>query len=135
LLPASPEEVFDMWLNPDSFRRWMRPSDADLVYVELHPFVGGSFRFDLQEKDGRVVVHTGQYLDIQRPHKLQFTWNSTVLGDRLSQVTVEFHEQANHCLLVLLHDLPEDDATFADHERGWTLILERLADAQGSNRA
>ncbi len=124
-----------MWLDPDSFRRWMRPSDADLVYVELHPVVGGHFRFDLREKDGRVFVHTGQYLEIQRPEKLRFTWNSTALGDRLSQVTVEFYQQADHCLIVLLHDLPDDDATFKDHRRGWTLILDRLTDAQRANEA
>src|SRR5579859_8152200 len=135
LLPASREEVFDMWLDPDSFRRWMRPSEADLVYVELQPVVGGYFRFDLREKDGSVVVHTGQYLEIQRPDKLRFTWNSTVLGDRSSQVTVEFYEQADNCLMVLLHDLPGDDAMFKDHLRGWTLILDRLMDAQKASKA
>lgn len=124
-----------MWVNPDSFRHWMRPSDADLVFVELHPVLGGNFRFDLREKDGRVIVHAGQYLEIQRPEKLRFTWNSTVLGDRSSQVTVEFHEQAGSCLMVLLHDLPDDDEIFQDHQRGWTLILDRLVGAQGANKA
>jgi uncharacterized protein YndB with AHSA1/START domain len=135
VLPASPEEVFDMWLNPDSFRRWMRPSDAEVIYVELHPVVGGIFRFDLQEKDGRVFKHTGQYLEIQRPHKLRFSWNSTVLGDHSSQVTVEFYEQADNCLMVLMHELPEDDPLFQDHRRGWGLILERFADAQRHNQS
>jgi uncharacterized protein YndB with AHSA1/START domain len=122
-----------MWLNPDSFRRWMRPSDAELIYLELHPVVGGSFRFDLQEKDGRIFVHTGQFLEIQRPQKLRFTWNSTVLGKHTSVVTVEFQEQTDHCLMVLLHELPEDDAIFRDHNRGWSVILDRFMDAQKAN--
>ncbi len=124
-----------MWLDPDSLRRWMRPSDADLVYVELHQVVGGHFRFDLREKDGRVFVHTGQYLEIRRPDKLRFTWNSTVLGERSSQVTVEFHQQADNCLMVLLHDLPDDGALFNDHLRGWAVILHRLMDAQRTSEA
>jgi uncharacterized protein YndB with AHSA1/START domain len=119
-----------MWLNPDSFRRWMRPSDAELVYVELNPVVGGNFRFDLREKDGRIFTHTGEYLVIQRPSKLSFTWNSTVLGEYSSQVSVEFHGQDDKCLIVLQHDLPDDDAIFQDHRRGWGLILERFAGVQ-----
>jgi len=119
-----------MWLDPESFRRWMRPSDAELVYVELHPVVGGIFRFDLRESDGRIFAHWGKYLEIQRPKKLKFTWNSTVLGDRTSQVTVEFHPQADLCLMVLVHDLPEDDAIYHDHLRGWSVILDRFAEAQ-----
>jgi len=131
-LPASAEEVFDMWLDPESVVRWMRPSEAEIVYVELHPVVGGNFRFDMRESDGHIVSHSGQYLEIDRPKKLRFTWNSTVLGDRSSTVTVEFFEQADQCLVVLLHELPEDDAIFHDQERGWTLILERLLHAQSA---
>ncbi len=37
-----------MWLDPDSLRRWMCPGDSTLVYVELTPVVGGTFRFDMQ---------------------------------------------------------------------------------------
>ena len=115
-----------MWLNPESLRRWMRPSDAEVTYVEIHPTVGGTFRFDLREKDGQVFIHTGEYLEIQRPTKLKFTWKSTVLGEHSSLVTLEFYEQADQCLLVLQHDLPPDEAIFEDHRRGWTVILDRL---------
>src|ERR1051326_6882919 len=97
LLPASCEEVFDMWLNPESMSRWMHAGSVVAAYVELNPVVGGTFRIDMQREDGRIFVHTGEYLAIERPHKLVFTWNSTVLGDHSSLVTVEFHEQAENC--------------------------------------
>jgi uncharacterized protein YndB with AHSA1/START domain len=112
----------------------MRPGDADVVYVELHPVVGGTFRIDMRREDGRIFVHTGQYLEIQRPDKLVFTWNSTALGEHSSQVTVEFHEQGEQCLMVLLHDLPPDDAIFEDHRRGWTTILDLLVRDQQANK-
>jgi len=123
-----------MWLDPERFRHWMRPSEADLVFVELNPVLGGSFRFDLREKDGQIHVHSGYYLEIQRPHKLQFSWNSTVLGDHSSQVTVEFHEQGEHCFMVLIHDLPDDEALYEDHRKGWTVIMDRLVEAQRMNK-
>ena len=113
-----------MWLDPASLRRWMCPGDSVVAHVELQPVVGGSFRIDTRVKDGRVFVHTGQYLEIQRPERLVFTWNSTVLGDRSSQVTVEFYEQAENCLMVLIHELPADDELYEDHRKGWATILD-----------
>jgi uncharacterized protein YndB with AHSA1/START domain len=133
MLPASCEEAFDMWLDPESVRLWMRPSDADLVYLDWHPIVGGSFRFDLREADGSLFIHTGNFLEIQRPHRLRFTWNSTVLGQHSSQVTVEFHEQAGGCLMILIHDLPDDHAIFQAHDNGWAVILNRFFDIQQIN--
>jgi len=130
VLPASREEVFDLWLDPESLGRWMRPGNADVVYVEVHAVVGGTFRIDTQTKDGSVFVHTGKYLEIRRPEKLSFTWNSTVLGDQPSRVTIEFYEQAENCLMVLLHDLPPDDAIFEDHRQGWGTVLDLFEEYQ-----
>lgn len=123
-----------MWLDPDSLSRWMRPGDADVAYVELHPVVGGTFRIDTQTKDGRVHVHTGEYLEIKRPDKLVFTWNSTVLGDRSSRVIIEFHEQAGNCLMVLTHELPPDAELVEDHRQGWTIILDLFVQHQAANQ-
>jgi len=118
VLPASREEVFDMWLDPDSLSRWMRPGDSEVAHAEVNPVVGGTFRIDTQTKDGHIFVHTGQYLEIQRPDKLVFTWNSTVLQKHSSQVTIEFYEQAGNCLMVLTHELPPDVELFEDHRSG-----------------
>jgi uncharacterized protein YndB with AHSA1/START domain len=135
VLPAPCEVIFDMWLNPESLRRWMRPGDSDVIYAELNPVVGGTFRIDMRKNDGQLYVHEGQYLEIRRPAKIVFTWNSTVLGDRSSRVTVEFFKQAENCLMVLLHDLPPDDALVEDHRQGWTTILDLLVKQQKSDEA
>jgi uncharacterized protein YndB with AHSA1/START domain len=119
-----------MWLNPESLSRWMRPGDAEVIYVELNPVVGGTFRIDTRTAEGRVVVHTGEYLEIQRPDKLRFSWNSSVLGDQLSQVTIELYAQAENCLMVLMHELPPDDLIFEDHRNGWSTVLDLLVQEQ-----
>ena len=115
-----------MWLDADSLRHWMCTADNEVAHTELNPVVGGSFRFDMLANDGHLHVHTGQYLEIQRPEKLKFTWKSTVLGEYVSQVTVEFYQQAENCLMVLVHDLPPDEAVFEDHRQGWNEILDLL---------
>ena len=116
-----------MWLNPESMSRWMYSSNCVAARVELNPVVEGTFRIEMQEENGRILVHMGQYQVIERPHKLVFTWNSTVLGDHSSLVTVEFHEQDGNCLLILRHDLPPDEKLFEMHRQGWTDILDLLA--------
>ncbi len=102
----------------------MRPGDGDVSHLELNPVVGGTFRFDMRDKDGHIHVHTGQYLEIQRPERLKFTWRSTILGAYTSHVTVEFYQQADKCLMVLMHDLPPDEALIEDHRQGWTEIFD-----------
>jgi uncharacterized protein YndB with AHSA1/START domain len=126
LLPATREEVFDMWLDPASLTHWMRPGGADVIFIEVHPVVGGTFRFDVQTQDGSIFSHTGEYLEILRPQKLRFSWQSTVLGERVSQVTVEFFQQAENCLMVLIHELPPDEAMVEDHRLGWNAIIDLL---------
>ena len=126
MLPASCEEAFDLWLDEEQFHLWMRPSDAELVYVEWRPVVGKTFRFDLRESDGRLFTHTGQFLEIQRPRLISMTWDSTVLGDRTSHVRVEFTKQDGRCIVILIHDLPDDEEIFSDHQRGWLVILQRF---------
>lgn len=116
-----------MWLSAESLGRWMRAGDAQAAFAEVNPVVGGTFRIDMQQPDGRLFAHTGQYLEIQRPEKLRFTWHSTVLGEHASEVTVEFYEQDGQCLMVLSHELPPDEALFEDHRKGWTAILDLLA--------
>jgi uncharacterized protein YndB with AHSA1/START domain len=125
LLPASSDEAFDMWLNPQSIRRWMCPGDSTVSYVEVQPVVGGSFRIDMRSPDDRVMVHTGTYLDIQRPSRLVFTWNSPAL-EQGSQVTVTFADHPDGCLLELHHELLPDQQSVDNHRAGWSDILEHL---------
>lgn len=66
------EDVFDAWLDPTSLADWMRvPSWEKGVTAESQPEVGGSYRLVMHKPDGD-VVHTGTYLEIERPHRLVF---------------------------------------------------------------
>ena len=53
----------------------------------------------------------------------------------MTQVTVEFHEQPENCLMVLLHELPPDDALIESHRQGWTTILDLFVHYQRANRS
>ncbi|MGH7711362.1 MAG: SRPBCC family protein, partial [Gemmatimonadaceae bacterium] len=78
---ASPERVFDAWLDPAKVPIWWKIAAAaagrgatetlERVVIDAH--VGGSFSI-LVKRDAKLIDHTGTYLEIERPRRLAFTW-------------------------------------------------------------
>ena len=125
-MPASPEEVFDAWIDVDSLREWMCPGTSRVSAAEVDPRVGGRFRIVMRNEAGD-TEHSGEYRELRRPERLAFTWISEHTLDRETLVTVELRAVGEETELTLTHEqLPDDDAR-RKHERGWTGIVEKLA--------
>ena len=73
VMPAVPEVVFDQWLDPEALEEWMCPRPVRVLDVTVEPHIGGSVRFDVDDSGTRVLI-TGQFLTIDRPRLLRFTW-------------------------------------------------------------
>ena len=57
---ASPERVFDAWLDPDTAGRWLfTTATGQMVRAEVDPRVGSSFTFT-ERRNGEDVEHTGE---------------------------------------------------------------------------
>ena len=127
-LPASPEEVFDAWLDADGMRHWMTPGRAAEARVRLDARVGGTFQIDMIH-GARVYEHRGEYLVIERPRRLVFTWISEGTNHQRSVVTIELRpagDRGQETELTLTHDgLPTAEAA-REHEKGWTEIVQML---------
>jgi len=130
LIPASREEVFAAWTDPDSIALWMCPGSVIAAEAQLDVRVGGSFRIVMKDA-AEDVAHTGEYVAIEPPSKLVFTWISKNTDHQPTLVTVELHEQGEMCELVLTHErFPRAEAV-KRHQGGWTQIAERLAAHMG----
>src|SRR5258708_37807974 len=103
MLPASREEVFDAWLDSEGMSVWMTPGPIVSSEVTLDPRVGGRFRI-LMKAPTVSYDHTGEFLILDRPSKLQFTWISPGTGNQETIVTIELHERGTQCELVLTHE-------------------------------
>lgn len=124
VLPATPEEVFLAWTDPEHLQQWMSPVGAAEADVDLR--VGGRFRV-VMKGAGLAIEHTGEYLEIEPPERLAFTWRSPYTGDEPSVVTVVLYGRDDGTELVLIHErLPEEKA--ASHGQGWGQMLDRLAE-------
>lgn len=124
-IAATPEKVFDAWTNAKGMEKWMCPGPTERADVELDVRVGGRFRIDMHGA-GQVHEHTGEYLELERPKRLVFTWVSKSTGGRDSRVTVELEPADGGTDVVLTHEgLPSEESA-QNHEMGWASILEKL---------
>jgi uncharacterized protein YndB with AHSA1/START domain len=130
MLPAPREEVFAAWLDPVSLAAFMRPGDVARVTVAVDPRVGGKFRI-VMHKGGGDVEHWGEYLVIEPPARLSFTWISANTALQPTLVTVELTERGDETELVLTHRrLPPEQVEA--HRKGWSDIVRKLESAIGS---
>ena len=126
VLPVERERVFAAWLDPASLATWMRPGDTTGAIVEVDPRVGGRFRILMQQpQESCSYEHQGEYLAIEPPSLLSFTWISAATDLRPTVVTVELHERDSGTELVLTHRrLPP--VRVEAHRQGWTDIVRLL---------
>ena len=122
-LPASIADVFRWWTEPHRLREWMSPIGSVEAEVDLR--VGGALRI-VMRGNGTVIEHVGEYLEIEPPRRLVFTWASPFTGAGPSLVTLDLEpDGADATQLHLVHSrLPESAA--ASHEDGWGTMLDRL---------
>jgi uncharacterized protein YndB with AHSA1/START domain len=124
VIPVPRERVFQAWLDPKSLVQWMRPGGMTEATAEVDAQVGGKFRIVMINGPER-YEHTGEYLAIDPPRRLEFTWISDATDHRTTVVTVEFLEHNRGTELVLTHRrLPAKQVE--SHRGGWTDILQLL---------
>lgn len=128
IIHAPIEKVFDAWLNPILLSKFMTPMpgmpESD---VENDARQGGAFTIIMHVGDEK-LPHTGEYLEINRPNRLVFTWASHRSPDD-SRVTLNFTRIDDHKTEVSLSQVKFiDEEARSDHEGGWSNILDKLND-------
>jgi uncharacterized protein YndB with AHSA1/START domain len=127
IVRASPEKVFDAWLDPAVASRFLAAGAMQVSRFENDPCEGGAFRLDMQD-DSDPYVHHGRYVLIERPHRLVFTWVSAGTDGMLSLVTVTFTPVEGGVRVDLEHEGIPDAEKARRHDGGWDSILAKLAD-------
>ena len=124
---ASPEDLFDAWLDPEALAIWMRPGPVSSAVAKVEAREGGSYEITMQGQSGP-IVHKGVYLQIDRPKRLVFTWASVGTEMRDTLVTVDFLPASKRTEVIVTHEqLPE--SAKPSHSIGWTHGLEHLDQA------
>lgn len=124
---AAAERVFDAWLDPKTAGKWLFATETGTITkVDIDPRVRGRFSIIRREADD--IEHVGEYLEIDRPQRLVFTFGVPKFSSEMTRVTIEIVPLANGCELTLTHEgvLPD----YGERTRqGWDMILDNLAES------
>jgi uncharacterized protein YndB with AHSA1/START domain len=125
VLPARVEQVFDMFTDPRLLVRWIG------ISADLRPRPGGGFRFEITP--GQFCE--GQYVIVERPGRLVFTWGWTdpAFGlppgtSRVEVTLTSAGEDGCGTRLRLVHTGLAGDLGLL-HDDGWSRFLARLTAA------
>jgi uncharacterized protein YndB with AHSA1/START domain len=120
-IAASPEEVFPYFTDAEKMVVWKA------VNAELDARPGGYFRIDVTG-DGDVA--RGAYLEIERPHRVVFSWGwdkeSAAFPAASTVVEVTLEPDGDGTLLRLVHRGVPDESQ-GRSAAGWDHYLARLA--------
>lgn len=118
-IAARPETVFPYFTDPGRYVQWMGAGAA------LEPVPGG--RYHVVMRDG--VEALGEFVEVDPPHRLVFTWGWTHDGavpPGTTRVVITLQAEAGGTRVVLRHyGLPGDDQR-EHHRKGWLVYLGRL---------
>ena len=121
MLPQKCPSVQNLRIDPGHFAKWWGPRGATCTRCDIDLRVGGAWRTDILGESGETHVLRGEYREIEKPHRLVFTWTFGRPEDGprpITEVTLEFGARGRGSELRVFHrDLPPDMAD--SHERGW----------------
>ena len=136
---ALPERVFDAWINPAKVRKWLFASPADERYTaEIDARVGGKWSITAR-RAGTNYTAEGEYLEIDRPRRLVFTFAMLQFSPNSDRITVEIASSGAGCIVTLTQagiDIAEElrqlpPGVQGGIEAGWRLMFEALAATLG----
>jgi uncharacterized protein YndB with AHSA1/START domain len=121
-----PERVFDAWVNPSTAAKWLFTTPTSESHeTQIDARVGGRWTI-VDRRAGTDYKAIGEYLEVDRPRRLAFTFGMPQFSAEFARVTVEIEPAGTGCVLTLTHErLPW--AAISETEKGWAAMLDRLA--------
>jgi uncharacterized protein YndB with AHSA1/START domain len=133
------ERVFDAWLNPDMMRKWFFTLEGTNKVAQNNPQVGGTWEI-VDHRGGKDYRAIGEYLEIDPPKKIVFTFKMPQFSELEDTITVELKELHQACEMTftqVIHVAHEENWTESDIEKalaeyydgsehGWNLMFMGL---------
>ncbi|HUF58455.1 MAG TPA: SRPBCC domain-containing protein [Actinomycetota bacterium] len=120
-IAATPDEVFTYLTDPEKYTRWKGQQ------AELDPRPGGRYRVRM----GPEAVALGEYVEVEPPSRVVFTWGWEGSGDvppGSTTVEITLHADGDGTLLRLRHTGFPSEADADLHREGWQMYVGRLVE-------
>jgi uncharacterized protein YndB with AHSA1/START domain len=128
-IEAPAEAVFDAFTDPAQLASWWGSPDTYTTTWQIDLRPGGAWSSEPKNAaDGRVERVHGEYLEVDRPRLLVFTWKSSWDGFAETVIRVEFTATAAGTRVKVVHSGFGDRVQSASgHTEGWKRVLGWLA--------
>jgi uncharacterized protein YndB with AHSA1/START domain len=130
VLPVPRERIFGALTEPADLAKWWGPQGFTTPEIELDLRAGGRYRFTMQPPDGEPFHLSGEFLAIEPPNRLvySFRWEEPDPDDRTTVVTLSLLDVGEATELSLRQGEFATQARLALHRDGWTDSLDKLSD-------
>jgi len=135
---ASPQQVFDAWIDPRQIGRWIGPRSIRSEVLAMDARPGGAYRIAMHRASGEANIVAGVYREVTPPERLVFTWtweNDWPENDRPEHkrdgetvVTLTFRAVGKDTEMTLRHERFASTASRDAHGEGWRGSFDKLAD-------
>ena len=127
---ASPERLFEGWTDPRLAARWLFTTPgSESHHTALDVRVGGKWEI-VDRRDGIDYRAIGEYLEVERPRRLVFSFGIPQFSPAFNKVTVEIIADGDGAVMTLTQEgLPPEHIPAT--ETGWSAMFEALAAALG----
>jgi uncharacterized protein YndB with AHSA1/START domain len=127
-LAAPREVVYGRLTDAGELARWWGPRGFTVPAIEFEPAVGRAYRIAMQPPEGELFHLTGEFLEVEPPATLAFTfrWEPPHEDDRETTATLALEELESATVLRLTQGEFATAERHALHRDGWTESLDRL---------
>jgi uncharacterized protein YndB with AHSA1/START domain len=131
-------EVFGAFIERDAILSWWAPKGWHAPHVEMDVRIGGRYRFGMRSEDDPALMYVhGEYLVIDPPHELKFTyvcesggagerWHEYALIGVVTVVTLRFRDLGNATEVFIRHEGFPTEPGAEQHRHGWSSNWECL---------
>ena len=133
VLPFSRAVVYRALTQPEQLAKWWGPRGFTAPSVEFDPRVGTSYRIAMQPPDGDLFHLSGEFLEVDPPARLAYTfrWDPPDSHDRQTVVTLSLTDRGERSEVLLTQSEFATEERLELHEAGWTDSFERLGQVLG----
>ncbi len=128
VLDAPRASVFRALSEAAVLPQWWGPAGFTTPEVELDLELGGRYRLGMQPPDGGLFHLSGEYVEIDPPRRLGYTfrWDEPAPDDQDTVVALALDVRDAGTRLTVSHGEFATEERLALHRDGWTDSLERL---------
>lgn len=123
---ADMPRLFDALTRADAIREWFGPGPYTVTHAASDLRVGGAWAIHMQSPEGSPHNVAGEYLEVDPPRAVAFTWAWENAPAEVSHVRYALSPADAGTTLTLTHSRLPSETSRDLHGQGWNGALDKL---------